>query len=310
MIQISHVSKTFKQVKAVQDLTLHIGKGEFVALLGPNGAGKTTLVEMIEGLQFPDSGHISIGQMNWQQHEHQLRRLIGVSLQETYFEDKLSVEEILHLFASFYGLGQSRVEEILSIVKLEAKRKAYSGKLSGGQRQRLALGVALLNQPQILILDEPTTGLDPNARRELWDILLQMRAQSGLTLLLTTHYMEEAEHLCERIVIMDSGKILADGTLSGLLKTYDKGELIQLALSAEPPLHFGEAIPGLMELHRQAESAQPYAARLLVQDITQALPPLLAFLQTEGIELLELGSRRKTLDDLFVAMTGRQLSDG
>jgi ABC-2 type transport system ATP-binding protein len=217
IVDVRHVSKSFKDVQAVRGLDLTIKSGEFLALLGPNGAGKTTLVEMIEGIQHPDEGEIFIAGKLWKNHQHELHKIIGLSLQETRFMDRLTAYETMHLFASFYNLGTVRVEEVFKLIGLEDKKKAYVNNLSGGQRQRLALGVALLNKPKILLLDEPTTGLDPNARREIWNILLDLKKGQKTSLILTTHYMEEAEFLCDRIVIMDQGTILAEGTLHDIL---------------------------------------------------------------------------------------------
>jgi len=205
-------------VQAVKGINLKIPKGQFTALLGPNGAGKTTLVEMIEGIQKPDSGEITIMGMHWKGNEDELHRIIGLSLQETRFIDKLRLTETLQLFASFFNLGKERVNEIIEIVGLEEKRKSFVVNLSGGQRQRLAIGIALINAPSILLLDEPTTGLDPNARREIWDILHRLKKASETSMILTTHYMEEAEKLCDYIVIMHNGIILREGTLHQLLQ--------------------------------------------------------------------------------------------
>jgi ABC-2 type transport system ATP-binding protein len=217
VIEVKNVTKSFKTVQAVRGIDLRIFQGQFVALLGPNGAGKTTLVEMIEGIQKPDSGEIFILGKKWKGNEDELRQVIGLSLQETRFIDKLTVKETVKLFASFFDLDNKRVDEIISMVGLDEKRKSYIVNLSGGQRQRLALGIALLNDPKILLLDEPTTGLDPNARREIWAILKELKERSQTSLILTTHYMEEAEKLCDRIVIIDSGLILKEGTLEELL---------------------------------------------------------------------------------------------
>jgi ABC-2 type transport system ATP-binding protein len=219
VIEVKMVFKSFKTVQAVRGINARFRQGEFVALLGPNGAGKTTLVEMIEGIQKPDSGDIFIMGKTWKDHEKDLRKIIGLSLQETYFIEKLNVYETLRLFGSFFGLGKERAEEIIDLVGLEEKRKAYVGNLSGGQRQRLALGVAIINTPKILLLDEPTTGLDPNARREIWNILGKLKKELQTTMILTTHYMEEAEELCDYIIIIDHGKILTEGTLNDLLGT-------------------------------------------------------------------------------------------
>ena len=213
VIEVNSVWKSFKTVQAVKGISLKIPKGQFTALLGPNGAGKTTLVEMIEGIQKPDKGEITIMGKHWKGNEDELHRIIGLSLQETRFIDKLRVTETLQLFASFFNLGRERINEIIDIVGLEEKKKSYVVNLSGGQRQRLAIGIALINKPAILLLDEPTTGLDPNARREIWEILHGLKKVSETSMILTTHYMEEAENLCDYIVIMDNGVILREGTL-------------------------------------------------------------------------------------------------
>ncbi len=224
VIEVKNVVKSFKTVQAIRGINLRIFQGQFVALLGPNGAGKTTLVEMIEGIQKPDEGEIFILGKKWRGNEDELRNVIGLSLQETRFIDKLTVRETVKLFASFFELGDARVEEIIHVVGLEEKRKSYVVNLSGGQRQRLALGVALLNDPKILLLDEPTTGLDPNARREIWTILQGLRERSQTSLILTTHYMEEAEKLCDQIVIIDNGLILKEGTLKELLSAENQDQ--------------------------------------------------------------------------------------
>ncbi len=216
-IEAKKVFKSFKTVQAVKGVDLQIERGHFVAILGPNGAGKTTLVEMIEGIQTPDSGEIKVLGKTWKNHSAELHREIGLCLQDTRFIDKLRVIETLRLFGSFYGLHNDRVEEVIDLVGLDEKRRAYVVNLSGGQKQRLAIGLSLLNKPAILLLDEPTTGLDPNARREIWAILNRMKEESNATLLLTTHYMEEAEQLCDYVIIMDQGIILKEGTKNELL---------------------------------------------------------------------------------------------
>ena len=233
VIEVKDVHKSFKAVRAVRGVDLRIRRGEFVAILGPNGAGKTTLVEMIEGIQRPDRGEITILGKKWKGHADELHSVIGLSLQETRFVDKLRVTETLRLFASFYQLGQDRVDEIISIVGLEDKKRSYVVNLSGGQRQRLALGLSLINRPKVLLLDEPTTGLDPNARREIWAILRGLKKDSETSLILTTHYMEEAEQLCDTIVIMFEGKVLREGTLRDLLG-YDRTEAEKTRLAPRP----------------------------------------------------------------------------
>jgi len=220
VIEVKNVWKSFKTVQAVKGISLSIPKGQFVAVLGPNGAGKTTLVEMIEGIRRPDSGEITIMGKHWKGNEDELHRMIGISLQETRFIDKLRVSETLRLFASFFNLEKTRVNEIIRIVGLEEKSRSYVVNLSGGQRQRLALAISMINTPVILLLDEPTTGLDPNARREVWHILQKLKELSETSMILTTHYMEEAQKLCDYIVILDNGIILREGTLPHLLENH------------------------------------------------------------------------------------------
>jgi len=216
-IEVKNVFKSFKDVRAVRGISLAIKPGEFVALLGPNGAGKTTMVEMMEGLRKPDSGDIFLQGKSWQKNSKELRKIIGLSLQETRFTEKLTIRETLRLFASFFESGDDRVDEVITLTGLESKQKSMVGTLSGGQRQRLALAVALLNRPQILFLDEPTTGLDPHSRLDLWHILKELKDRGETTLILTTHYMEEAESLCDYIIIIDEGQILREGKLEELL---------------------------------------------------------------------------------------------
>jgi len=306
IIEVRSVHKSYKAVRAVRGVDLRIEDGQFTALLGPNGAGKTTLVEMIEGIQNPDRGEILILGMAWKGNEETLHRIIGLSLQETHFINKLTVRETLRLFASFYELGRQRVEEIVDTVGLAEKRKAYVGNLSGGQRQRLALGIALLNRPKILLLDEPTTGLDPNARREVWSILLQLKEDSQTSLILTTHYMEEAEHLCDHIIIIDHGRILKEGTLSQLLDDHNGQKIIEFTL--EPPYpaadKFGSGAP--FPIHWDPKKEKGVAT---LTHMEPELPEFLGFLRSKSLRLKNMECRRKTLDDLFTSMTGRRLHE-
>ena len=303
MIAVSNVSKSFKDVKAVQGVSLSVAPGEYVALLGPNGAGKTTLVEMIEGLRSPDSGSISILGRDWKHDERFLRGIMGISLQETKFIDKLTVREIMDLFAGFYGRGTGEMPGILEHIGLLEKSGSYTMNLSHGQRQKLALGIALINDPQLLILDEPTTGLDPNARRELWEILGALKSK-GTALILTTHYMEEAEYLCERIIIMNQGRILAEGTLEELLAAHGAMEIISFTLEGRDIPDSLARIDGAFEL---VKSDEPGSGQLFVNDIVTVLPLFLAVVEREGLRLKRLECRKMNLDDLFVSLTGRRL---
>lgn len=305
IIQVKNVKKHFKNVKAVDGVDLEIKKGEFVALLGPNGAGKTTLVEMIEGIQKPDSGEIIIDNKTWQKDEEKLHRIMGLSLQETRFFEKVTVQETLKLFASFYSLEGERIEEVLDLINLREKKKSYVVNLSGGQRQRLALGIAILNKPEILLLDEPTTGLDPTARREVWDILNTLKKEFNTTLILTTHYMEEASYLCERIVIMDSGKVLAKGTLKQLLSEHIKGEVITFSVNDRFEEHM---LPGKESVLKMMNNKNNGEIELIVEDLVNYLPRFLNSIQEKNMSLTSLECRKMTLDDLFISMTGKHLN--
>ena len=306
VIQVKGVHKSFKTVHAVKGVDLTIGKGQFVALLGPNGAGKTTLVEMIEGIQQPDKGEILIFGKTWKENEDEFRKIIGLSLQETRFIDKLRVTETLALFAGFFGLGSQRVDEIIGLTGLEEKKRSYVVNLSGGQRQRLALGIALLNRPKILLLDEPTTGLDPNARREIWSILLNLKNNSETSMILTTHYMEEAEFLCDYIVIMDQGNILMQGTPKELLGGDQLFKTIEFYLQEAGD--FGEKFEGTQSLQLKWENNRQKGTLLTAQP-EEDLPELFRLLGSHGLKLRDMEMRRKTLDDLFTTLTGRHLHE-
>jgi ABC-2 type transport system ATP-binding protein len=306
VIEVKNVWKSFKTVQAVKGIDLSIPKGQFVAVLGPNGAGKTTLVEMIEGIQKPDTGEITIMGRRWKGNEDYLHNIIGLSLQETRFIDKLKVSETLQLFAGFFNLGMERVDEIIDVTGLGEKRRSYMVNLSGGQRQRLAIGIALINNPAILLLDEPTTGLDPNARREIWEILRNLKEKSQTSMILTTHYMEEAENLCDYIVIMDSGVILKEGTLSELLEEETREKVVEFTAERGTfrDLPKEETFP--FTIHR-GESAEK--GFVTIRDFETDLPAFIALLKSKNIILKNLECRRKTLDDLFVSLTGRKINE-
>jgi ABC-2 type transport system ATP-binding protein len=304
IVTVEEVHKSFKEVHAVKGLSFEIGQGEFVAILGPNGAGKTTMVEMIEGIQFPDSGKIAIKGKQWSKANHSdLNKILGISLQETWFVEKLTVYETLNLFASFYRLPQSRVGEVIQLVNLEEKQKAYVKHLSGGQRQRLALGISLINYPEVLLLDEPTTGLDPNARRDVWKILTELKQKLKTSLVLTTHYMEEAERLCDRIIIIDQGKILAQGTLGELLNSCGFKEIIEISYLEKMDLALHK-LPGVFKVQQNGQGFM-----LEVEKIVLTLPVLLEESSKNKLTINTLECRKVTLDDLFISMTGRHLTD-
>jgi len=306
VVQLLEISKHFKDIVAVDRVSLRLEKGTYLALLGPNGAGKTTLVEMIEGLQQPDSGDIFLFGKTWKGNEDFLHHQLGISLQETRFIDKLTVLETIKLFASFYGLSGDRIMEVIRLTGLEEKARAYTVNLSGGQRQRLALSIALLNKPSLLLLDEPTTGLDPASRRELWQILLNLKKTVQTTLILTTHYMEEASFLCDEIVIMDHGRFLTQGTLEQLLCEHDKGEIIEFSLQERPE---NLSIPMDGNIRESAWDSESRKGWLLVNEIVSTIPGFMKFMNENNFHLTSFECRKMTLEDLFISLTGRKINE-
>jgi ABC-2 type transport system ATP-binding protein len=261
---------------------------------------------MIEGIQKPDKGEITIMGKKWKGNEDELHNIIGLSLQETRFIDKLRVSETLKLFAGFFNLARERADEILEIVGLEEKRRSFVVNLSGGQRQRLAIGIALINDPAILLLDEPTTGLDPNARRDIWEILRNLKKKSETSLILTTHYMEEAENLCDYIVIMDNGVILKEGTLIQLLEEDTNEKFVEFTAQSalrNEDIHSPE-LPFI--IHPGETNEKGFVS---LTDFETQLPAFMTFLKSRNITLKHMECRRKTLDDLFVSLTGRKINE-
>ena len=295
-------------VVAVDGLDLAIKRGECFGLLGPNGSGKTTTVEMIEGLLEPTAGEVELLGFHWGRDDERLRERIGVALQETHLPEKLTVAELLTLFRSFYRRPRP-LDDVLADVELEEKRAAWVGKLSGGQRQRLAIACALVGEPEVLVLDEPTTGLDPQSRRQVWGLVAAYRARGG-TVLLTTHYMEEAERLCDRVAIVDHGKLVRLGTPTELIATLPGDHVVELELErngASTVLDTSElrGLDAVAEAHLSAEGAWSLA----VSEPERAVAETLALLERKGLALVRLGTRKASLEDVFVAQTGRHLRD-
>lgn len=303
-LRCSGLVKRFTDVTAVNGLDLEVFAGECFGLLGPNGAGKTTTIEILEGLTPSDEGKVELLGQNWNSgDDHALRERIGVQLQETQLAEKVTVVETLRLFRSFYRRGHG-VDEVIQTVGLEEKRNARVGKLSGGQKQRLAVACALVSDPELLFLDEPTTGLDPQARLSLWDIVERFRAGGG-TILLTTHYMEEAARLCDRVAIMDHGTVIALGTPAELIESLGADQIIEFSVTSELENDPLTRLPAVSALHKRGDV---YA--LTVSEIGVALPALLAEIKRQQSELVTLTTHQATLEDVFVSLTGRMLRDG
>jgi ABC-2 type transport system ATP-binding protein len=291
-------------VVAVAGLDLEVRSGECFGLLGPNGAGKTTTIEILEGLLDPDAGDVEVLGLRWGADDRSLRQRLGIQLQETQLPEKLAVEEVVRLFRSFYHQGPS-VSDVLQMVELKSKRRAFVGKLSGGQKQRLAVACALVNAPDLLFLDEPTTGLDPQSRRQLWSLLDGYRRKGG-TVLLTTHYMDEAETLCDRVAIVDHGRVIALGTPRELVASLGAEHVVEFEV--EGGAQVGTAalagLPGVTDVR-----ADGGRIRLRVIEPHLVIPGLLVELERQGTALSQFATHHATLEDVFVAHTGRHLRD-
>ena len=297
--------KRYGAVAAVNGLDLEVRRGECFGLLGPNGAGKTTTVEILEGLNVPDAGDVEVLGERWQGDGLALRARLGVQLQETKFPEKLKVSEVLALFRSFYPRGLE-VREVLSVVELEEKEQAAVRTLSGGQKQRLSLAVALVGDPELLFLDEPTTGLDPQSRLKAWDVVEALKPR-GRTVLLTTHYMEEATRLCDRVAIVDHGQVIALGTPRELIASLGAEHVVEFAVAEGAPAPSTEALLALPSVEAVRQEASSW--RLTVREVHRAVPGLLAALAENGAEPTHLSTHHATLEDVFVALTGRKLRD-
>jgi len=322
------VKKAFADVKAVDGLDLEVARGECFGLLGPNGAGKTTTIEICEGLTAPDDGTVEVLGLNWRTGAGELRQRIGIQLQETQFPDKLTVEETLRMFRSFFKRGIS-VDESIATAQLEEKRKGRVGTLSGGQKQRLAMACALVGDPELLFLDEPTTGLDPQARRHLWDLVDELK-QAGRTIILTTHYMDEAERLCDRVAIMDHGKVIALGTPKELIALVGGENIVEFAVVESHDSQVSESRPGAPGSHgslvpkgegpgaptshiSQVSESRPGAPTSTVAHAVVDAGPLLAIPGVQshrvdaGLHQLSVSELHSVVPRIFAALTAQGL---
>jgi ABC-2 type transport system ATP-binding protein len=290
-------------VHALNGLDLEVGSGECFGLLGPNGAGKTTTVEILEGLNQPTFGDVEILGRRWATEASEIRERIGVTLQETRFPDKSTLRELVGMFRGFYRDGLEP-DDVLARVSLEAKANTYVEQLSGGQQQRLAVAVALVGDPELLFLDEPTTGLDPQSRRQLWDVILDLRAR-GRTTVLTTHYMDEAERLCDRVAIVDQGRVIALGSPRDLISRLGGEHIVEFALIGSEPAPEPSSFSGLETVLDARSEGDGFA--LTVGAPHRAIPALLTYLEEAGRPLARLTTRQVSLEDVFVSLTGRHL---
>jgi ABC-2 type transport system ATP-binding protein len=298
--------KRYGDLVAVDGIDFEVGRGTCLAVLGPNGAGKTTTIEMLEGLKEPDAGEVRVLGHTWRDHPREIQERIGVQLQETEFQEKVTVVELLRMFGSFYDEVDD-LDAVVRTVGLEEKRSARVKTLSGGQKQRLAIGCALLHRPEILFLDEPTTGLDPQARRRLWEVVQAFKAGGG-TVVLTTHYMEEAERLADDLIIVDHGRVIARGSPDAVIASLGADAVVQFNVAGSNPGELLEedlaALDGVRSVQRENAGV-----RLSVIQTQAVIAALFDLIDERGLVLEDLHTHRPTLEDVFVSLTGKHLRD-
>ena len=302
VIRVRGLTKRYGDVQAVDGIDFEVARGEIFGLLGPNGAGKTTTVEILEGLRQPDGGEVSVLGVDVSHDADAIKPRIGVSLQTAALYPKLTVTELIDLFRSFYPTSRS-TKEVMDALELGERHNARSQDLSGGQRQRLAVALSLVNDPELVFLDEPTTGLDPAARRSLWDIVEGLKAD-GRSVLLTTHYMEEAEVLCDRLAIMDHGRILEMGTVEQLVSKHFQERTVRFDRLDGLAREELERLPEVTSVKEDTNEVLMYT-----KDPGRTIGALLDLADSRGLEPQNLGIRRATLEDVFLDLTGRALRD-
>ena len=308
VIRVAGLRKSYGKVVAVDGLDLNVNRGEVFAILGPNGAGKTTTLEMIEGLRKPDEGEIEVAGYDAVREGEDLKRIVGVQLQSTALFDYLSVEETLRLFADLYGADGSpaRIRELLEIGSLTEKAKSRVDQLSDGQQHRLSLVLALINDPQVVFLDEPTTGLDPQSRRNVWELVRKIR-KAEKTVVLTTHYMEEAEELCDRVAIMDHGRILVCDTPLALVRSLKMDATVLGSVEGDSGEHLDaklDLLPGVT-----SEESEGNDLRLRTEDVQATVTALMSLAAERGLHLKNLSVQNVNLEDVFISYTGRGLRE-
>ncbi len=317
IIEVNHLTKKFQNFLAINDISFSIKKNSFVSVLGPNGAGKTTLLEILEGIQNPTSGEVKIFNREWQKGRNFLKKRIGLCLQETNFIEKLKVKETFELFASFHNVSKKRIEEVISKVFLNEKKNELVKNLSGGQKQRLAIGLAILHKPEILFLDEPTVGLDPEIRQSIWSLLLDLRLEYSLTVILTTHYMEEAEKLSDYIFLINKGKIISEGTLGEIYQKFNKNIKVEFDLNTDQE--------GIKKIENYSNSRRYFSFKIerdeikknlyrFTHEITNQLDLIkiidewFLFFKKNKIDFSYVEIHKPNLNDIFLEITGTSLN--
>jgi ABC-2 type transport system ATP-binding protein len=306
VLRVRDLRKAYQDVVAVDGIDVEVRAGECFGLLGPNGAGKTTTIEICEGLTARDSGELEVLGLRWETDAAALKQRLGIQLQETQLSEKLTVEETVRLFRSFFHKGPGP-EHVIALVQLEEKRRARVGTLSGGQKQRLALACALVGDPELLFLDEPTTGLDPQARRQLWDLIEEYK-RAGRTILLTPHYRDDAERLGERVANRVHGMIIALGSPRELVASSGVEPVVEFSVDDGATQRLDAAELRALEGVRDARAADG-VVRMQVTALHRAVPALLAELDRRDVPLTELRTHSASLEDVFVTLTGRHLRD-